>query len=63
MDNGRKKGGPKENLKPREEIRLRRGCGLGISCSPRRRWARGEDVFWEEGGLGEMTGPREKICL
>jgi hypothetical protein len=29
MDNGRGKGEPKENLKPREEIGSRRGCGLG----------------------------------
>ncbi len=63
MDNGRGKGGPKEILKPGEEIGLRKGCGLGRSCSLRRRWARGEDIIWEEAGLGEMMGPREKICI
>jgi hypothetical protein len=63
MDNGRGKGGPKEILKPREEIGSKRGCGLGRSCSLRRRLVKGEDVFWEKGGLGEMMGPREKICF
>jgi hypothetical protein len=69
MDNGRGKGGPKEFLKPKEEIGLKRRCGLGKRCSLKRKWAQGndgapgEDVIWEEGGLGEMMGPREKICL